>query len=373
MADTKSDAKSRRGEPADRARSADLAHLHRRSCPSNTRALRRAACSTGKIPRPQVPDLRARCTPRRRAICPVDVIALTARARGRGVRSGHRHRVHDHHARSALLTARPRPSRSCSPHVLLERRVDAARRPGDHRDLDRRRARRPARRPCGSPSGSAAAKASAPALGQRRRAASRHFEWTGEPDAAHRDLPGARGLMDDIAIIGWGRTPLTRRTDVIEPQLLPRGQPRGACAMAGVSIRDIGFTCSGSCDYLSGGPFVVRAEPRGHRGLAAQSPTRTSRWTAPGRCTRRGCACRRATSTSPSSPARASPRPSRPGTALPVWRWTRTSSRRWAPGPGVLRRPPGPGADRRRQGHRARFAEVRPAAAARPRPTRWPR
>jgi acetyl-CoA acetyltransferase len=61
--------------------------------------------------------------------------------------------------------------------------------------------------------------------------------------------------MDDIAIIGWGRTPLTRRTDVTEPQLCLQANLE-ALAMAGVSTRDIGFTCSGSCDYLSGGPFV---------------------------------------------------------------------------------------------------------------------
>ncbi len=61
--------------------------------------------------------------------------------------------------------------------------------------------------------------------------------------------------MDDIAIIGWGRTQLSRRTDITEPQLCLQANLE-ALAMAAVTTRDIGFTCSGSCDYLSGGPFV---------------------------------------------------------------------------------------------------------------------
>jgi acetyl-CoA acetyltransferase len=61
--------------------------------------------------------------------------------------------------------------------------------------------------------------------------------------------------MIDIAIVGWGQTPLTRRTDVTEPQLCLEAN-LAALAKAGVDRKDIGFTCSGSCDYLSGGPFV---------------------------------------------------------------------------------------------------------------------
>jgi acetyl-CoA acetyltransferase len=61
--------------------------------------------------------------------------------------------------------------------------------------------------------------------------------------------------MDDIAIIGWAQTRQTRRTDITEPQLCLEAN-LAALEMAGVSVREIGFTCSGSCDYLSGGPFV---------------------------------------------------------------------------------------------------------------------
>jgi acetyl-CoA acetyltransferase len=59
----------------------------------------------------------------------------------------------------------------------------------------------------------------------------------------------------DIAIVGWGQTPSYRRTDKTEPQLC-LAAIQEALAGAGVTRHDIGFTCSGSCDYLSGGPFV---------------------------------------------------------------------------------------------------------------------
>ena len=63
-----------------------------------------------------------------------------------------------------------------------------------------------------------------------------------------------------------------------------------------------------------------------------RSATRTSRWTARGRCTRRGCGCSSATSTSRWRWVRAARRPPTPRSST-RWRWTRTTSRRSAPTP----------------------------------------
>jgi len=63
---------------------------------------------------------------------------------------------------------------------------------------------------------------------------------------------------DDIAIVGWAQTPSVARSDATEPQLCMRAN-LGAIAMAGIDRHDIGFTCAGSCDYLTGGPFAFVA------------------------------------------------------------------------------------------------------------------
>jgi acetyl-CoA acetyltransferase len=60
---------------------------------------------------------------------------------------------------------------------------------------------------------------------------------------------------DDIAIVGWGQTPAVRRTGATEPQLCLQAN-LAAIASAGISRDQIGFTCAGSCDYLTGGPFA---------------------------------------------------------------------------------------------------------------------
>jgi acetyl-CoA acetyltransferase len=62
----------------------------------------------------------------------------------------------------------------------------------------------------------------------------------------------------DIAIVGWSQTPLVARSNLTEPQLCLNAI-LGAIESSGVGLREIGFTCSGSCDYLSGGPFVFVA------------------------------------------------------------------------------------------------------------------
>lgn len=63
-------------------------------------------------------------------------------------------------------------------------------------------------------------------------------------------MPGS-----DIAIVGYAQTPSVRDADPSEVQLLLPTVAE-AIAMAGIGRREIGFTCAGSCDYLTGGPFA---------------------------------------------------------------------------------------------------------------------
>ena len=59
----------------------------------------------------------------------------------------------------------------------------------------------------------------------------------------------------DIAIVGYAQTPSIRDAQQSEVQLLV-GTITDAVAMARIERREIGFTCAGSCDYLTGGPFA---------------------------------------------------------------------------------------------------------------------
>jgi acetyl-CoA acetyltransferase len=59
---------------------------------------------------------------------------------------------------------------------------------------------------------------------------------------------------DDIAIIGWSISPMVRRTDKTEAQMLLE-VVSGACEDAGISRKDVDFTCAGSCDYVAGQAF----------------------------------------------------------------------------------------------------------------------
>ena len=59
----------------------------------------------------------------------------------------------------------------------------------------------------------------------------------------------------DIAIIGYAQTPSVRDALQSEVQLLV-GTITDAVNLAGIERREIGFTCAGSCDYLTGGPFA---------------------------------------------------------------------------------------------------------------------
>jgi acetyl-CoA acetyltransferase len=63
-------------------------------------------------------------------------------------------------------------------------------------------------------------------------------------------MPGS-----DIAIVGYAQTRSVRDADQSEVQLLVPTVAE-AIAMAGIDRREIDFTCAGSCDYLTGGPFA---------------------------------------------------------------------------------------------------------------------
>ena len=59
---------------------------------------------------------------------------------------------------------------------------------------------------------------------------------------------------DDIAVIGWSISPMVRRTDKTEAQLLLE-VITGAVTDAGITRREVDFTCAGSCDYVAGQAF----------------------------------------------------------------------------------------------------------------------
>jgi acetyl-CoA acetyltransferase len=62
-------------------------------------------------------------------------------------------------------------------------------------------------------------------------------------------------MPEQIAIVGYAQSPSVRDADQSEVQLLVP-TVAGAIEMAGINRREIGFTCAGSCDYLTGGPFA---------------------------------------------------------------------------------------------------------------------
>ena len=59
----------------------------------------------------------------------------------------------------------------------------------------------------------------------------------------------------DIAIVATAQTPTVRSVPQNEVQLLVP-TVNAALERAAVSRKDVGFTCAGSCDYLTGGPFA---------------------------------------------------------------------------------------------------------------------
>jgi len=63
--------------------------------------------------------------------------------------------------------------------------------------------------------------------------------------------PAAR---QPVAIVGWARTPMLRRTDKTEAHLL-FDVVTGATEDAGITRADVDFSCAGSCDYVAGQAF----------------------------------------------------------------------------------------------------------------------
>ena len=59
---------------------------------------------------------------------------------------------------------------------------------------------------------------------------------------------------DDIALIGWSVSPMVRNTDKTEAQMLLE-VITGAVEDAGITRREVDFTCAGSCDYVAGQAF----------------------------------------------------------------------------------------------------------------------
>ena len=67
-------------------------------------------------------------------------------------------------------------------------------------------------------------------------------------------MAAANGPSTDIAVVGWAQTPMVRRTDLSETQLLLR-VITDALEPLGLTRADIDFTCLGSCDYITGQAF----------------------------------------------------------------------------------------------------------------------
>jgi acetyl-CoA acetyltransferase len=61
-------------------------------------------------------------------------------------------------------------------------------------------------------------------------------------------------MADDIAIIGYAQSPSWRAAELTEAQFLFPVITE-AIERAGIGRRELGFTCAGSCDYLSGQTF----------------------------------------------------------------------------------------------------------------------
>ena len=115
--------------------------------------------------------------------------------------------------------------------------------------------------------------------------------------------------MRDVAVVSFAQPPTCGASaGCNEVEMLMPVVARGdASAPASPKARSAS-PCSGSCDYLAGAAVLVRDGARRASAPGRRSRSRTSRWTAPGRSTRRGCACSTATSTRRSSTPSASRR-----------------------------------------------------------------
>jgi acetyl-CoA acetyltransferase len=60
--------------------------------------------------------------------------------------------------------------------------------------------------------------------------------------------------IEEVAIVGWAISPMVRNTDKTEVQMLLE-VITDAVADAGITRKDVDFTCAGSCDYVAGQAF----------------------------------------------------------------------------------------------------------------------
>ena len=103
--------------------------------------------------------------------------------------------------------------------------------------------------------------------------------------------------MVDVAVVGYGQMPSVRSTEITETQMVLEVTHQ-AVAMAGIDRHDIGFTVSGSCDYLAGQTFAfvqtieaIGAWPRcgARRRSATPKTSQLAAGAAPTAASRAGC------------------------------------------------------------------------------------
>ena len=61
--------------------------------------------------------------------------------------------------------------------------------------------------------------------------------------------------MRDVAVISFAQTPMRRRVEELNEVEMLMPAVHGALRQVDMTIDDIGFTCSGSTDYLAGMAF----------------------------------------------------------------------------------------------------------------------
>ena len=208
--------------------------------------------------------------------------------------------------------------------------------------------RHAASRPCGSTTPT-----SSPTLESIK-----YFRPNGEPDVDGR--PAGRGgdLVRDIAVIAFAQMPNVRARDRPQRGRDAHAGPRRTCGPRPASrSSEIGFTCSGSTDYLSGPGLQLRVDPRRRRPVAAHpgEPRRDGRRLGALRGVGEAPARRVDTAlvycygkSSPGPIHEVLSPPARPVQRRPAL------ARRHQPG-----RPAGPRAARRGQGHRGRLRRGR--------------
>ena len=85
--------------------------------------------------------------------------------------------------------------------------------------------------------------------------------------------------MRDVAIVSFSQLPSVKAIEAADEPELVQPVTSDAMKQVGLTQDDIGFTCSGSTDYLPGRPFsfVAAGSTASRPGLRFASPT--SRWT----------------------------------------------------------------------------------------------